>query len=682
MITAAMYCQNDEYPAAIAILEPLLQSPIVSNSNRAQASVLFLLGLALDQTGNAPRAQERFRKAFRVWESSSNYREIMDDVWTGLRTSFRNDPSIAREAIACGVSAAERSRSDLGSAKTGLMALSLPLYYAGIDLEIRQGGSVEKAFEYSESMRNRGFLEQMGTQAALNLDGISRDERTAIEKLIGEIASYRGKLERLNESTDAQGSPSSATISENLAKAEKELDTIDERIGARVPRYRQLRNPATVDPAAARAWCGPDRVVLEYVLWDPSLADAIDNAPRRGELGAAVSLANQGEKAQFGSYCLVISSSSLTAVPLDGEYDFTGAVNALRGLILQNADDDRLEPLRNELYAKLLEPVVGALPRETKRIVIVPDGPLSYLPIDVLRKTPQSRDFGETYAVSLSPSLSVSALSDGKGVSGSARMLAVGGAWYDARKRAAERGTETSGYTRSAAETMADERGLSVARLDSLRKDAAEEGAGAYFARIGLRWQDLPGTATEVREIRDSVFAGKNLTVLEGNEATESALKKLSAGGQLRDYSLIHLACHGYFDGLMPEFSSVVLSEVSTLIPNAGEDGYLTVPEIASLNVDASLVNLSACQTGLTKVRRGDGMIGLSRAFLVAGARNVGVSLWSVADDATSEFMIRLYERVRSGMDYAEAYRATKDSFRKDPKWSRPYYWAGFALYE
>jgi CHAT domain-containing protein len=128
-------------------------------------------------------------------------------------------------------------------------------------------------------------------------------------------------------------------------------------------------------------------------------------------------------------------------------------------------------------------------------------------------------------------------------------------------------------------------------------------------------------------------------------EVSEKKVKDLSGAGTLKTYPVIHFACHGYFNEEDPAMSGIVFSEVSGLV-NTGEDGYLTVPEIALLDMDARMVVLSACETGLGQVKRGDGMVGLARSFLVAGARNVGVSLWSIRDEATVEVMGRLYRKV------------------------------------
>jgi CHAT domain-containing protein len=95
---------------------------------------------------------------------------------------------------------------------------------------------------------------------------------------------------------------------------------------------------------------------------------------------------------------------------------------------------------------------------------------------------------------------------------------------------------------------------------------------------------------------------------------------------------------------------------------------------------------LSACETGLGKYIRGDGMVGIARSFMVAGTDNVGVSLWEISDNATAEFMTRLYQKAtEGGLNFRDAYYTVKQEFRHDPdlqRWAHPYFWAAFTMYE
>jgi CHAT domain-containing protein len=310
-----------------------------------------------------------------------------------------------------------------------------------------------------------------------------------------------------------------------------------------------------------------------------------------------------------------------------------------------------MEEYRNSLYAALVKPVLPHI-SGIKNIVIVPDGALGYLPWDILRENRNSPDLGETYRLSLSPSVSVSVLAAKTGTAVHEPLIAFGGAWYDKNKTATERG----------------KRNLLMPETKAGIRD--------------LNWLDLPGTEEEVKGLQNLKFRAKP-TVFLGRDVSEARVKELSLSGALKKYPIIHFACHGYFDETEPSWSSIIFSEVSGLV-KTGDDGFLSIPEIAVLDLDARMVILSACETGLGTVKRSDGMVGLTRSFLVAGAANVGVSLWSIADDATVEFMNAVYRKVIEGrLSFKEAYYQTKNEFRRrDDAWSHPLFWAAFVLYE
>ena len=140
-------------------------------------------------------------------------------------------------------------------------------------------------------------------------------------------------------------------------------------------------------------------------------------------------------------------------------------------------------------------------------------------------------------------------------------------------------------------------------------------------------------------------------------------MKSLSKDGELSKYGILHFACHGYFDKSLAEMSSVLFSEVSGKLGEASaDDGYLTIGEAAVLNLNADIVCLSACETGLGEVKAGDGIVGLIRAFMVVGAKHVGASLWCVDDEATAKFKASMYKKVKKGADYVTAYQKTVEN--------------------
>jgi CHAT domain-containing protein len=188
------------------------------------------------------------------------------------------------------------------------------------------------------------------------------------------------------------------------------------------------------------------------------------------------------------------------------------------------------------------------------------------------------------------------------------------------------------------------------------------------------KMDDLPGSELEVKKL-DGYFSEHafKVTTQVGSMATEGDLKKKTSDA----WSYIHFATHGLVNENDPDLSKIMLH------PSQGEDGDLFSGEIYNLNLNTELITLSACQTGLGKVTKGEGLIGLSRALLYAGANNIIVSLWNVSDEATLKLMDELYSNIlknKQCINYAEALQQAKLLLLKDNKLAAPYYWAPFIL--
>ncbi|HSZ24199.1 MAG TPA: CHAT domain-containing tetratricopeptide repeat protein [Cytophagaceae bacterium] len=187
---------------------------------------------------------------------------------------------------------------------------------------------------------------------------------------------------------------------------------------------------------------------------------------------------------------------------------------------------------------------------------------------------------------------------------------------------------------------------------------------------------DLPSTNDEVNSIK-KMFSEKGITCksYKGKDVQESMIKS----GELERYKFLHFATHGIVNENNPELSEIYLSPDTT----KKEDGNLYSGEIYNLKMNADLVTLSACQTGLGKVQRGEGIIGLTRALLFAGAKNLIVSLWSVSDKSTSLLMIDFYEEMLKNPTaayYGKSLQTAKLKMIQECQYSRPYFWAPFIL--
>ena len=183
----------------------------------------------------------------------------------------------------------------------------------------------------------------------------------------------------------------------------------------------------------------------------------------------------------------------------------------------------------------------------------------------------------------------------------------------------------------------------------------------------------LPEAETEVRTI--SKKYGAAAKVLIGREASERSFKALAP-----TYTRIHLATHGVLDNRQPLYSHLLLTKTNDDTEN---DGLLEAREIINMDLRADLAVLSACETANGRIRQGEGVVGMSWAFFVAGTRSMVVSQWRVNSASTSELMKNFYEalaRRRDRGNKSEALREASIRLLKDPRYRHPFYWAGFVL--
>ena len=283
--------------------------------------------------------------------------------------------------------------------------------------------------------------------------------------------------------------------------------------------------------------------------------------------------------------------------------------------------------------------------RGAKKLIVIPDGILHYLPFETLRVVSSggSRFLVEDLALSYCPS--ASSLRTLKMIRNSRPrekdLLAVGGPLY---ARRASRPSDT--YPNE--ETVGNQ----------------------YYGDRNIDFPSLPFSREEVREVA-KMFPMEKVQVLVGRAASEDAVKAIP----LEEFRIIHLACHGLLDESHPFRSALVLS----LSDERENDGFLQMREIYGLTTRADLVVLSACQTARGLLEQAEGPMGLARPFFFTGARSVVASLWTVNDKAGVLFMREFYRQLLAGRTASDALRLTKIKFLKTAR-GQPFYWASFIL--
>jgi len=332
----------------------------------------------------------------------------------------------------------------------------------------------------------------------------------------------------------------------------------------------------------------------------------------------------------------------------------------LKRSVLEEKVKDFLEPLTNrhqqdfsrqqaaELYQLLLAEGLSDV-RVTDRLIIVPDGILGTLPFEILVKPADSSAkeasyLGDRYVVSYYQSASLLALK---------RTLPGG----QPTRTLFALGNPDFGSTAGSQQGF---RGLSVV--------PKQYGQPVLFP-------PLPETETEVRRI--AALLGTAIQppdILLGAQASETMLKQSPLG----TYRYLHFATHASLPGMIQEVNEpfILLSQRDK---RSGSDGFLTLREVLDLKLNAELVMLSACVTGVGKEVEGEGVANFARAFQSAGAGSVVVSLWEVASEPAVEYVTLLYGYLKQGKPHAQALKLAREQMRK--KYPNPFYWGVFVLH-
>ena len=460
-------------------------------------------------------------------------------------------------------------------------------------------GHDRQALAYAQRAKARAFLDLLAEARAEVRQGMTAEQFEEEQEILRAIARVQRSL--------LQGSPAEAErrrLEGELRAAEGRLDAFRDELRRRNPEYAALRYPE-----------------LEPI---ERLQSELDGETRLVEFMIA------GER----SFAWLLSRDHVEMVALPGRQALEAAVGRYRRLI-------REPPVRPEaaaegtsqgraLYRLLLAPFAARLDG-AKRLVIVPDGVLHYVPFESLVASVRAgrpRYLLETHDVTYAPSASVLARLGRD--SGAARLALLA---YGAPDLG---GTSVKAATR-----------------------------GGTFGPLSHARQEVLSIAR--------LFPAERRKIQLGRGASESAFKK----EDLAQFRILHLATHGLIDDRAPGRSGLLLA------PGDGaEDGLLQGTEILNLKLDADLVVLSSCGSGLGKLVGGEGLVGLSRAFFYAGTRSLVVSLWNVDDASTAEVMKAFYRRLSQGRGRAEALReAKRDLLRSDrPLYHHPYYWAPLVL--
>jgi CHAT domain-containing protein/Tfp pilus assembly protein PilF len=577
-------------------------------------------------------------------------------------------------------------------------------FYRGYSEMLVKSGQTEAAFDVMERSRARTLLETLA-KAEVNVSKGADPALLAKEKSLK--ADLRGKSERrIHLLGEKHTDEELKEIEKQISDLTFEYQEVESQIRASSPSYAALTQPQPLTAKQIQTeLLDKDTLLLEYSLGEershvfvvaPDSLEAFE-LPKRADI----------EKQARLVYQLLTDRNR----PIKGE---TEAHREKRWAESAKAYDTAAA----ELSRMVLAPVAAQM--KNKRLVIVADGALHYVPFAALPEpsatnspaTEAAQPLTVNHEIVSLPSASVLALlrqqyKDRKPAPNAVAVLAdpvfarndprVSGHLSEITANAGTRGPAKTdiGKTlegsqpqpaKAAATAKTERSALKKAPAKPNDLDAllvTPTSASLLTRSAGDLGLDRNGQLAlprlrYTREEADAIYAVSPRA--KAFEATDfRATRATAISPELASYRIIHFATHGLLNSQHPELSGLVFSLVDK--NGKSQDGFLTLQDIYNLNLPADLVVLSACETGLGKEISGEGLIGLTRGFMYAGASRVVASLWNVSDVATARLMAEFYRAMeKDGLPPAAALRAAQIKMLSQKRWSSPYYWAAFQL--
>jgi CHAT domain-containing protein/tetratricopeptide (TPR) repeat protein len=606
--------------------------------------------LARSRAGQAAAAASAFRRAI---ELAGRAPVVEAAAQAGLAREERASGEL--EAARLAIERAIRLTEELRAAvirpdqRVSFLASRREYFETYVDLLMRLDrrdpgvGHAAEAIAASEQARARGLLDLLARQQ-VDLGAIVPGDLKVRQQEIGDrIAALQTRLLSPSQNLPIAGV---RRVEGDLAAAEEEERDLAAEVDRRRPGYAEVRVARPLALARIQRLLDARTAFLEYFVGTD------------------------------GSYLFVVTPQSLNAYALPPRHDLEILVGRVASAV---QEETRLRGRHFAadafaLYRLLVLPAAADLSGRP-RLIIAPDGPLNALSFETLltQAVPEAtlprRDLPyliRQRSVSYVPSASVLAQLLGErrapATAGGEARLFVG--FGDPGASNPEAGAAAAADCAGVAPDAALAAGETHPRAPGDPREAGPRPQGL---------PPLPAAHDEVCRIA-SLFPAGRAAVFLGAEATEENVKQSALVASART---LHFASHGLLDEQQPERSGLQLARGGA---GSREDGLLQVREVFNLELQADLVVLSACRTGLGKEVSGEGLLGMTRAFLYAGAASVVVSLWPVDDDSTSDLMVHFYRHLLAFGDRAEALRQAKLDLLDDSPYSHPYFWAPFIL--
>ena len=624
--TAVVYQEIGNYQKAIEMYQQALELAQSSGTTLAEAVINSNIGACENSLGQSTEALKTELKARDILENMGTAAYPVEESLVGWRIGLIEETlgqvDEALKVFYDSISKVERVRAGAvrtESARAAIGASSSRLFFDTIELLVTLKRPGE-AFAVAERYRARAFLDLLAEERIDLRQDLTAEQRKKEDTLTAQISAIQ--KERLSQSLDVDRRQQ---LDADLTAAENALDEFYLELRHDNPRYASVRHAELISTERVqKGLLDSDSALVEFMLGDKH------------------------------SYALVLSRTNVSAVQLPARKDIEDEVASYRKLLNHKvsaltvkADLAEYTAASLKLYRTIFEPLEQSL-GGSRKLIIAPDGALAYLPFETLSSSNNNRRqlllerFQITYVPSASALATLSARTREKTATRKG-LIAFGDPLYN---------TDIDSPKIAGDPTL---------------------GVDPHYQDRGFDFTQLPYTRYEVESI-SKLFPNDQRKVYLGLNANEEAVKT----AKLDQYRYLHFATHALVDDRVPGRSGIVLSLTNT----GKEDGILQVGEIMRLRLNAEQVTLSACSTALGRFFEGEGIVGLTRGFLYAGADSVVVSLWNVSDTATAELMRAFYTNLNQGLPRGEALRQAKLKMvrARNLEWTHPYFWAPFVL--
>ncbi len=611
--------RTDEAGARALVEQALALAKAEARRPLAAAKALGNLGATWYNAGVLIVAQQCYEQALALFERlAPNSLQVASTLHNLAQLALtQNQPQTALQHSQRAVAIVETQRQNIQDTETrALFAERYFRPYPLLALAYLQLNQPAQAAEALERSRARSLAETLQQRQLAFADNAPKPLRQLLQRQQQLNAKRQQVYQQLQQAED-NAVEQRAQLQRALLELDQQQRALDDRLRKEFPDYARLILPEPLTVQQIQQSLDAGTVLLYHALAENHLL--IVAVSRTQVQGVA--------RKVDGEQLARLAQSLRTALS--------------KPLVFRDtAERGAWQAWGQQLYAQLVAPVQGLL-KNAQRVLLCPDGVLSQLPwAALIVKTENGKPvyWVERVALHLTPSVGV--YRQARAVEPAPQGVAIAAVWH---------------YTNGKPIDLAQARRSEVATL--LRRS----GAGTVLT-------DLPSVQGEVQALRG--LFGEGARVAVNAQATPQWARQLAASARV-----VHFACHARADNTDPLGSALLLA------PAGSDVGMLKAGEVLlSWRLRADLVMLSACATGVGAARRYEGVYSLGRAFLVAGSRSVGMSLWEVSDEATVALMEGFYRRYVQGVAKDEALRGAQLELLRNPKYADPYFWSAFVL--